>query len=119
MRPFGDRIALDLLFAAAGDVLGWQADLAWLARGGVDVPAMLERYGNHLRSVHLKDTAPPGTKDEEGWADLGHGTLPWADWMAHLAGVQFIVLEHDAPADPARFLLRSAANALPLTGDLV
>lgn len=119
LRPFGALIALDLLFDAAGDRLGWQADLAWLARGGADVPAMLERHGTRLRSVHLKDLAPAGTETEEGWADLGHGTLPWADWMAHLADAQFLALEHDAPADPARFLARSAKTAHRLLGKAI
>jgi sugar phosphate isomerase/epimerase len=66
----------------------------------------------------VKDLAPAGTEAEEGWADFGHGTLPWADWLARLASLSpaFLALEHDAPADPARFVTRSAAAFHKLVG---
>ncbi len=117
LRRFGEDLALDVLFAAAGEGLGWQADLAWLARGGADVPALLARHGARLRSAHVKDLAPESTAAEEGWADLGYGTLPWAEWLAALAPLSpaFLALEHDAPSDPARFVTRSAAAFRHLT----
>lgn len=117
LRRIGNDLALDVLFEAAGKSLGWQADLAWLARGGADVPALLARHGARLRSAHVKDLAPAGTEAEEGWADLGHGTLPWTDWLAALDPLSpaFLALEHDAPSDPARFVARSAAAFRQLT----
>ena len=114
----GGLIALDRLFAGAGGApLLWQADLAWIARGQVAVEPILRRHGGRLVSVHVKDLAPPGSEaDEDGWADLGHGVLPWREWWPTLRGlgVDLMVLEHDEPRDPARFLRRSAAHARDL-----
>ena len=41
----GGKTALDLLFdAAAGSPLTWQADVAWLVRGGADPKTLIARY---------------------------------------------------------------------------
>jgi sugar phosphate isomerase/epimerase len=102
----GDRTALELIFEAAGDSpLTWQADVAWLVRGGVEPKAWLERYRDRLTSAHVKDIAPAGqNEDEDGWADVGAGVLDWRDlWQAcRTAGAKWMVVEHDKPADPAR-----------------
>jgi sugar phosphate isomerase/epimerase len=102
----GDRTALELIFEAAGDSpLTWQADVAWLVRGGVEPKAWLERYRNRLTSAHVKDIAPAGqNEDEDGWTDVGAGVLDWRDlWQAcRRAGAKWMVVEHDKPADPAR-----------------
>jgi sugar phosphate isomerase/epimerase len=108
------RSALECLFAGAGDApLSWQADVAWLARGGADPVAMLQRHGQRLVSVHAKDLAPPGTKlDEDGWDDVGLGVLDWRGSLAAAAvanGARWLVAEHDKPADPARFARNSFA----------
>jgi sugar phosphate isomerase/epimerase len=98
--------ALELLFAAAGDSpLAWQADVAWLVRGGIEPKAWLERYADRLISAHVKDIAPTGqNEDQDGWADVGEGVLDWPDlWRACIvAGARWMVVEHDRPKDPAR-----------------
>jgi len=100
------RTALELLFAAAGDSpLTWQADVAWLVRGGAEPKSWLRRYRDRLVSAHVKDIAPAGQNfDEDGWADVGSGVLDWRDlWRAcRESGAQWMVVEHDRPADPAR-----------------
>jgi sugar phosphate isomerase/epimerase len=102
----GGKTALELLFeAAAGSPLTWQADVAWLVRGGVEPKAWLERYQGRLTSAHVKDIAPEGqNEDEDGWADVGSGVLDWQDlWQAcRKAGARWMVVEHDKPADPAK-----------------
>ncbi len=114
-------VALDVLFAAArGTPLEWQADLAWLARGGADPRFWFEKPGLTLRSVHVKDLAPAGeAADEDGWADLGTGRLEWKAWWPILQrrGVELFVLEHDEPSNAARFLARSASAARRLGED--
>ncbi len=114
LRELPGGHGLDVLFEAAGEALGWQADLAWIARGGADVPAMLTRHASRLRSIHLKDlSGAQPTDEEEGWADLGHGILPWRKWADQImrSHPAYLVLEHDAPSDFPRFLSRSAAMA--------
>ena len=102
----GGKTALELLFeAAGGSPLTWQADVAWLVRGGVEPKAWLERYRSRLTSAHVKDIAPTGqNEDEDGWADVGAGVLDWKSlWQAcRHAGARWMVVEHDKPKDPAR-----------------
>lgn len=112
LRPKeGDRTALDLLLAAsAGTPLTWQVDVAWLARGGADPASLIECYGDRVSAAHVKDLAPPGEgADEGGWADVGSGVLDWPTlWPAcQRAGARWMVVEHDAPRDPAASVRRS------------
>jgi len=106
-----DTTALELIFDTAGSApLTWQADVAWLVRGGADPDLWLSNLGNRLRSVHVKDIAPDGEKqDEDGWTDVGTGTLHWPRlWQVTRAGgAGWMVVEHDKPADPAGFAKRS------------
>lgn len=113
LTPQADgRTALECLFAGAGDApLTWQADVAWLARGGGDPVALMQQHRSRVVSVHAKDLAPPGTNlDEDGWADVGHGVLDWRGRLAPAAianGARWLVAEHDKPSDPARFARNS------------
>jgi len=101
----GGRDALDLLFEASGSSpLVWQADIAWLVRGGADPKALLQRHGARVAAAHVKDIAPEGENlDQDGWADVGSGTLDWVElWKAcRAAGARWMVVEHDKPLDPA------------------
>lgn len=100
------KAALDIVFEAAGAApVEWEADIAWLARAGVDPKLWLERYRDRLTAAHVKDLAPIGTnEDEAGWADVGSGTLDWDDlWpFAVERGAQVMVVEHDKPLNPAK-----------------
>lgn len=119
MRYADGRLALDHLFDAAAEApLRWQPDLGWLARGRADVPALLARHGARVRSAHVKDMASAdASAPEEGWADLGAGMLPWKEWMPRLLALAAdpLILEHDAPSDPARFISVSATALRRLT----
>lgn len=116
----GAVTALELLFDGAADSpLSWQVDLAWLVRAGADPKAWLLRYRDRIVSVHAKDLARAGEKlDEDGWADVGSGTLDWSDlWRAARdAGARLLVAEHDKPNDPERFLRASHAFLSGLKG---
>lgn len=114
MRPYADGSRpLEHFFAGAeGSKLVWEADIAWLARGDVDPVVWLERYKARLVAAHVKDIAPAGEKaDEDGWADVGKGTLDWVKlWQeATSRGATYMVLEHDKPSDALRFARDSRA----------
>ena len=114
VEPLPDAtLPLDLLLeAGAPGGLGWQADLAWLVRGGADPLALVDRHAGRLTSVHVKDIAPDGeAQDEDGWADVGHGTMDWPTLWARCvdAGAGLMIAEHDLPSDAARFARRSFA----------
>lgn len=96
------RSVLETVFDAA-PLLRWQPDVAWIARAGEDPAAWLQRYAARLQSVHVKDLADDGNPVEQGWATLGEGRLPWAQWLPGLAAhVQTFIVEHDHPSEPAR-----------------
>ena len=97
----------------AGAGLDLELDLAWVARGGGDPVAWLRKLAGQVTAVHVKDIAPTGeAADEDGWADVGHGTMPWDAIRAELAaqGIDHWVVEHDNPSDHARFAARSLAT---------
>ncbi|GEO16395.1 sugar phosphate isomerase/epimerase family protein [Microvirga aerophila] len=102
----GGKTALELIFEAAeGSPLSWEADVAWLARGNVDPEEWINRYRTKITAAHVKDIAPPGqNEDQDGWADVGSGTLDWRNlWrVCRDAGAKWMVVEHDKPADPGQ-----------------
>lgn len=92
--------------------LTWEADLAWIVRGGANPSDWLAKYGDRLIGIHVKDIAPEGENtDQDGWADVGHGTMDWAALVAQtraLAPHALMIMEHDNPSDIERF----AANSI-------
>lgn len=95
-----------------GASLSWEADIAWIVRGGADPFEWIERMGSRITSVHVKDIAPSGEKvDEDGWADVGSGIVPWAKLMPALKATpaRHFIMEHDNPNDLQRFATRSIA----------
>ena len=82
-------------------------------RGGADPIAELQARAHKVVAVHVKDLATAGEcADEDGWADVGHGTLDWLSIMAavHATPAKYFVVEHDKPSDAARFARRSFDN---------
>ena len=90
--------------------LEWEADIAWVVRGGADPLEWIERYGSRISVAHAKDIAPQGECiDEDGWADFGHGVMDWEAIYPALraAGTTLFVAEHDNPNDLERFATRA------------
>ena len=105
-------IPMDILLENAPD-LNWEADLAWIVRGGRDPLDYIARFGNRITAIHVKDIAPMGANlDEDGWSDLGAGTLDWTAYLracrAHSSDLIY-ALEHDKPSDPIGYASRSSA----------
>ena len=108
---FDGRTGLELLFAAAGPDLQTELDLAWVARAGHDPALMLGKFRGRLFAVHAKDNAPKGqAEDEGGFAAVGRGVLDWSAILpaAEAAGVQWYIVEHDHPRDPATVIQTGA-----------
>lgn len=109
---FGGKTGLDLLFEAAGSALKTELDLAWVARAGLDPAATLGKFRGRLFAVHAKDNAAQGqAQDEGGFAAVGKGVLDWTSILpaAEAAGVQWFIIEHDQPRDPASVIKTGAA----------
>ena len=99
---------------AGGPELEWEMDVAWVVRGGGNPLAWIEAFKGRITSAHVKDIAPRGENPaEDGWADVGHGTVDWKAISVALkaAGVKYYVMEHDNPADDRRFATRSLASS--------
>ncbi|MGF1477721.1 MAG: sugar phosphate isomerase/epimerase family protein [Geminicoccaceae bacterium] len=117
-RWFGRERPLDqLLDPTIAGALGWQADLGWLERRGIRSADAIRLHGDRMMSVHLKDVSPNGTTRAQGvWSDIGHGILPWqAIWRGLMtAKVPCLIIEHDRPSDPVKFMQRSRTTLLGL-----
>ena len=99
----------DIIFETA-PMLDWECDVAWIARGGNNPIPWIRKYAGRITAVHVKDIARKGHNlDEEGWADLGDGTLNWPAIFTALktSRVMHFVVEHDNPNDLQRFCTRS------------
>lgn len=114
--PTGDgAVPMKEILDAAPEI-GWEIDVAWVVRGGGDPLAWIDDYASRVVAAHVKDIAKPGEKaDEDGWEDVGHGTMDWRAIMTALrekTPAKVFVMEHDNPSDVARFARRSidAAN---------
>ena len=79
------------------------------------IPAKwLEANGQRIIAIHVKDLAPAGeAEDEGGWADAGHGTVPWKTlWpiIRTKTRAGYFIAEHDNPNDIDRFASRAIAT---------
>jgi len=92
----------------------WEMDLAWTIKAGQDPVALMEKLGSRIVAMHVKDMAPAGEKaDEDGWADVGTGTLDWKSYLATARSrtkAKYFVAEHDKPSDAIRFARNSITN---------
>jgi sugar phosphate isomerase/epimerase len=103
------------LIAKGGANLSFELDIAWVVRGGKDPIEAIKRYGKRISAVHVKDIAPAGEKaDEDGWSDVGTGTMDWPAIMTAIrdyTAADLLVMEHDNPSDHKRFAAVSIENA--------
>ncbi|MBE1206391.1 sugar phosphate isomerase/epimerase family protein [Aminobacter carboxidus] len=110
----GGLVPQRLILNAAPDI-GWEVDVAWVIRGGSDPLHWIEEFGPRIMAVHVKDIAPHGqATDEDGWSDVGHGTVDWAGLVTalrHRTPAKYFVMEHDNPTDFERFARRSITTA--------
>ena len=105
LRPFDGEVPLEVFLAASDPALvHLQADLFWLAQGGVDPVDFLSRWPGRVPMVHVKDRGPNGEM-----VDIGTGTLDWQAILrtAPTAGIRHWFVEHDNPEDPVGFARRA------------
>lgn len=114
-KPLGDGSIPQKHILDAAPGIGWEIDVAWVVRGGADPVSWIAEYGPRITAVHVKDIAPHGeARNEDGWADVGHGTIDWPGIMKALrdkSQAKVFVMEHDNPSDVERFARRSIEAA--------
>jgi len=114
----------------AGGVTGWETlmqntdpklvklefDLYWLTQAGQDPAAMLTKYADRARLIHLKDRtagAPIGYvlgPSAEHFTELGKGTIDWPGLIAQAKrqGIRYAFLDQDESAGPVLDSMRES-----------
>ncbi len=107
------KLPMDIILDTAPNN-DWEMDVAWVVKGGHDPMEWIKKHGARINAVHVKDIAPAGeATNEDGWADVGHGTLDWQALQTAVkaqTNARYWVMEHDNPSDDARFAQRSFAS---------
>jgi sugar phosphate isomerase/epimerase len=113
--PDGSR-PIDHLLSGAG--VKWEPDIGWIVRGGSDIAEELAKFAGKVAAFHIKDVAREGVTEDDGWTDIGAGTINWtALWPAiERAGTDLLVFEHDAPSDWEKFARNSYTFVAGLIG---
>lgn len=105
-----------------GGVTGWETlmqhtdpklvklefDMYWLTQAGQDPAAMLAKYADRARLIHLKDRQAGAAtgfvldQTAEHFAELGKGTIAWPGLIeqAKKQGIRYAFLDQDETAGP-------------------
>jgi len=84
-----------------------ELDCYWCSLAGHDPVHVIREHGDRIRVLHLKDKTAAGEM-----APVGEGVIPFGDVLvqAKSAGVEYVFVEHDNPADPFASLAMSYKN---------
>ncbi|WP_255365164.1 PQQ-dependent sugar dehydrogenase [Cellulosimicrobium sp. I38E] len=87
------------------DLVTFQLDVAWAAHAGVDVPALIEEYGDRIELLHVKDATGLNAGGRPTFTNLGEGEVPLQEILtaAQEAGVAYYVMEWDMAPDGEDF----------------
>jgi len=102
-------------------VLKWVPDIGHIAKGGIEVMGLLQRYRPLIAHVHFKDMSSDGR-----WRSMGEGNLDFPAITSYLSGTGYdgwIVVEDEsaeAENDPSGAASRDgvyvAREIAPLLG---
>lgn len=96
---FDGVTGLEVLAGLLDDRVVLEVDLYWVARGGVDPVALLERLGSRVIAVHAKDgTLDPELADVYPPADqvaAGEGAVPLVEAIAAASALELAIVEFD------------------------
>ena len=113
----GPRAGLDIYLEDTDpDLVDFELDLFWATLGRRDVPELFRAHPGRFKLCHVKDMDQTrmdefGEGDEDFGAihealmvDVGEGDLPFERWlgMSDVSGIEYMVVEHDAPSKPLR-----------------
>lgn len=116
-KPLADGSRpIDHLVGAAGVL--FEADIGWIVRAGANADAEIRKFPGKLAAFHIKDLAPAGVTKDDGWTDIGAGTVDWKALLPAIAssGADLLVFEHDEPSDWRGFAANSYRYVSKLIG---
>jgi len=92
----GDETGFERFIEATEDVY-IELDVGWAQTGGADPIDLIERYGDRVPLIHMKDMTAGGE-----FAEIGEGVVDMAGCAAAAAEAdgEWLIYEHDEPADP-------------------
>jgi sugar phosphate isomerase/epimerase len=101
------RTAFDFLVAEMDPALiDLELDVGWVAAAGYDPVAIIRRYGDRIRLVHLRDLAPtpPNNALKANPTDLGQGIVDWAKVLGAINQIQVdhLYVEQEPSIRPSR-----------------
>ena len=88
---------LDVLAEQLDDGVVLEVDTYWAYAGGADVPALLDRLGDRVVALHIKDG--DGSMDNKKQVPVGSGVVPVNDFMAAAPDALFVVELDDSEGD--------------------
>lgn len=95
------------------DEVKMELDLAWAVKGGTDPVELFKKQPGRFPLWHVKDL----DKERNVILPLGEGTIDFKPIFAaaSLAGMKYIFIEHDMPADPFKSINTSIKNLKQLS----
>jgi sugar phosphate isomerase/epimerase len=105
--PVGGSTGWDVLMKELDPAVKIELDIGWVAAGGHDPVAFIDRHKGRLRWMHVKDVKPSTVTNfalKMDPTEVGSGKLDWAKILpaAHRAGVEHFYLEQEPPFSMAR-----------------
>ncbi|EMA63809.1 sugar phosphate isomerase/epimerase family protein [Halorubrum kocurii] len=102
-----DAPALERLIERTDDRVGLEVDAGWALVGGTDPAALIDRHADRITHVHAADA----DVDRGESVGLGEGDVDVDAVVASArsADAEWLVYEHDDPADPIESIERGAA----------
>nr|WP_299036991.1 sugar phosphate isomerase/epimerase [uncultured Pseudokineococcus sp.] len=101
------RPALEVLADHLDDAVGLEVDTYWVAVGGQDPVALLQRLGGRVVALHLKDG--PVSADTADQVALGQGRMPVAELVAAAPTALRVVELDDSRGDRLQAVTDSVA----------
>lgn len=94
-QKFGDKTGLDILFEnTPAHLVAAEIDVYWVKHAGHDPVQLIEKLGDRVRLLHLKDMTEGADKK---FAPVGTGTIDFKAILAAAdkAGVRYGIVEQD------------------------
>lgn len=115
--PSGE-LPIDLILEPPS--VAFEPEFGAILRAGAGAEQLIERYGDRMAVVRVRDFASRGHEAEGGWTDFGEGEADYPALLPRLLRLprlHAIVIDHDHPADFAGFARRSLARLRVLLAD--